>query len=167
MFERFTAQARKIVVEAKFHAESRGQGRVTTEHLLSALVDQAGVAGRILIEAGVTRTVLDDSLGIDRAALEYLGIDLEQVLSRTRALFPDPTTRSLLQSVRFAAESKKALELALREAIRLQHRHIGAEHILLGILRDQDSRAFRLMVKRDISPASLRTSLETEIRAAS
>ncbi|MCA1736766.1 MAG: Clp protease, partial [Actinobacteria bacterium] len=54
---------------------------MTTEHLLSVLVDHTGVAGRVLIQAGLTRTALDDSLGIDRAALEYLGLDLEQVLS--------------------------------------------------------------------------------------
>ncbi|CAN5872414.1 MAG: Clp protease N-terminal domain-containing protein [Acidimicrobiia bacterium] len=167
MFERFTAEARGVVVEAKSQAEARGHSSVTTEHLLSVLVDHTGVAGRVLIQAGLTRTVLDDFLGIDRAALEYLGIDLEQVLSRTRAMFPDQSARLPLRGIRFAAESKKALELALREAIRLQHRHIGAEHIMLGILRDQDNRACRLMVKRDISPASLRTSLETEIRAAS
>lgn len=52
MFERFTAEARGVVVEAKSQAEARGHNSVTTEHLLSALVDHAGVAGRVLIQAG-------------------------------------------------------------------------------------------------------------------
>lgn len=166
MFERFTTEAREIVVAAKADAESRGHQRVTTEHLLSAVVDQGGVAGQVLLGAGLSRSILDEALGIDRAALDYLGIDLEQVLARTRAHFPDQTGRSPLYGVRFAAESKKSLELALREAIRLSHRHIGSEHILLGILRDQENRACRLMIKRDVSPASLRAAIENKLRAA-
>lgn len=167
MFERFTAESREVVVAAKRRAESLGRKQVNTEHLLVALVEQGDLASRVLTEAGLTSSMLNESLGIDRTALEYLGIDLEQVLSRAREMFPSEVARPSCSTVHFAAETKKALEIALREAIRLRDRHIGTEHILAGILRSPDNRACLLMMERDISPESLRSVLETEIRATS
>lgn len=167
MFERFAAESREVVVAARRHAESFGHRQVNTEHLLLALVEQGDVTSRVLTEAGLTPSLLNGSLGIDRTALEFLGIDLEQVLARVREMFPNEVARPSLKGVHFAAETKKALEISLREAIRLSDRHIGTEHILLGILRSPDNRACLQMIKRDISPESLRSALETQLRAAS
>ena len=167
MFERFTAESREVVVAARRHAESFGHRQVNTEHLLLALVERDHVTSRVLTEAGLSPSLLSESLGIDRTALEYLGIDLEQVLARVKEMFPNEVARPYLKGVHFAAEAKKALEISLREAIRLSDRHIGTEHVLLGILRSPDNRACLQMIKREISPESLRSALETEIRAAS
>jgi ATP-dependent Clp protease ATP-binding subunit ClpA len=167
MFERFTAEARQTVVEAKAQAEIFGHARVGTEHLLSALVATSGIPAEVLGGAGITRAVLDEALSFDRAALDYLGIDLDQVLARTRAMFPEHPCRNQLRGVRFAAETKKALELSLREAIRLGHRHIGAEHILLGLIRSADNRACRLLIERGSSLAVIRSRVEERLRSAS
>ena len=60
----------------------------------------------------------------------------------------------------FSPDAKKALELALREALRLGDRHIGTEHLLLGLLRGGDTVAVGMLVRLDVPPAGLRRAVE-------
>ena len=60
--------------------------------------------------------------------------------------------------VRFAPRAKKVLELSLREAIRLQHRHIGPEHILLGLISEGGALAAQILTESGVSLPELRRS---------
>jgi hypothetical protein len=160
MFERFTKEARRVVLASVGEAADAGTD-VTPVHLLLALVAGPGagsgewVGARVLAGFGVTEERLRAALrGADQraglseeeiAALRALGIDAEEVFRRLSEAFgPDalaepapPARRRRLGRLGtpFVAEAKKALELSLREAIALRHRQIGSEHLLLALLR--------------------------------
>jgi ATP-dependent Clp protease ATP-binding subunit ClpA len=171
MFERFTTEAREVVMAAQAEARECHAGRIATEHLLLGLLrdpDSAGarLLGRLGLTAGdaradVARLAQGGAPGLDAGALATLGIDLEEVRSRVERTFgegalargtasvPGPTR------VPFAPGSKKSLELALREAIALGDRHIGAEHVLLGLMREGDGAAARILRARGIDRAAV------------
>lgn len=147
MFERFTAPARRVVVAAQQDARERSQDRIHTENLLLGLVAATGTPGEALLgAAGLDRAAIEQGLGArrpdDAEALASLGIDLDEVRRRIDESFgPGALDRTRAARGRrspghipFDRTSKKALELALREAIRLEHRYIGTEHLLLGLL---------------------------------
>lgn len=147
MFERFTDPARRVVVLAQEDARERRQDRIRTENLLVGVVSTPGTPGaELLREAGVDRRAVQDGLaaaGPDHAeALATLGIDLDEVRRQAEETFgPGALDRTRAAQGRwhgghipFDKPSKKALELGLREAIRLGDRHIGTEHLVLGLL---------------------------------
>lgn len=150
MFERLTQPARDTVTRAVQHATDSGAGETRPEHLLRALLDDStSLAVRVLVDSGAPlpalRSELDrrrlryvDGLDADDAeALRAIGIDLEEVVRRIdRNLGGGPVPRR--GRPRLSRGSKKVLELALREAVSLQHGHIGAEHLLLGLVRGGD-----------------------------
>lgn len=186
MFERFTLHAREVVTGAREHARQLRHPYVGTEHLLLALLEpQAGVVSAVLRDAGVSasgvRRDLERLIGPeprvltaeDAAALRTVGIDLAAVLARIeQSLGPDaltpahcpPRRRGLLRrrqsararSLPFAPRAKKVLELSLREALALRHNHIGAEHILLGLLREGDGLAARILTDTGVNLHHLR-----------
>ena len=94
--------------------------------------------------------------GIDRDALATIGIDLDRVRERVEESFGagavDPP--SCEGRIPFTAKAKKALELALREAVHLERRGIGTEHILLGLAHD--GLAAELLAERGLTPARIR-----------
>ncbi|GIJ48719.1 putative ATP-dependent Clp protease [Virgisporangium aliadipatigenens] len=66
----------------------------------------------------------------------------------------------------FSPRAKKVLELSLREALRLKHKHIGAEHILLGLLREGEGLAALILSELNVDPAALRTRTEAALQKA-
>lgn len=186
MFERFTTEARSVVVDAQSQARRLGHPRIGTEHLLLALLAAQGgpaeVLGRhgitiVAVEAGLAeeRTALD----ADRRALADLGIDLDRIRAAAESTFG----RGALQRARdrrgfrrvlplggdrwlgrtnhlpFTRRARKVLELALREALRLQHRDIGAEHIALGLLREGNGLACDILAGRGVPVDEVRAQL--------
>lgn len=154
MFERFTQKARAAVVGAQQEARALGHDRISSTHLLLALLDGDGVAARVLSRMEVDRDALVADLatlgGSDAQALEHLGIDLEAVRREAEATFgPGALNSSARGSGRgirsrllgghlpFGADAKAALEQSLREAHGLQHRYLGTEHILLALVRSE------------------------------
>jgi ATP-dependent Clp protease ATP-binding subunit ClpC len=123
MFERFTDQARRVVVLAQEEARLLGHRHIGTEHLLLALLkpDIPATEG-ILGAAGVT-------LPAARAKVEDL-------VGRG--------TGELTGHIPFTEHAKKALEHSLREALQLQHDYIGAAHILLALLNAEQNTARRI-----------------------
>lgn len=182
MFERFSAQARSAVIGAQQEARQLGHPHVGTEHLLLALLAQdRGLAGAVLRGAGLdSAPVREDVVRLratppqilsaeDAAVLREIGIDLTTVLARIGestgpdALIVPPVTRRRWPrrrrgrvGTRFTPGAKKALELSLREAIRLRHNSIGPEHILLGVLREGSGLAVTVLADRGISADRLR-----------
>ena len=125
-FERFTRRAREVVVLAEEEARALGHDYVGTEHLLLGLV----------------------RLNRERPAraLESLGIDAERVRAEVgrvvKAGSGSPSGR-----LRFTTRAKRALENSLREALDLGHNYIGPEHILLGLVRDAESVAAKILAE--------------------
>lgn len=158
MFERFTDAARRVVVIAQEQARERRAGRIGPEHLLLGILHCPGSPGEELLRAA--------GVGIDRveaalapagqdaatAALASIGIDLDEVRRRVEENFgPGALDRPRAARGRwwaghipFERSAKKALELGLREAIRLGDREIGTEHVLLGLLWP-DHPAYRVL----------------------
>lgn len=158
MFERFTADARRTVELAVEVAEEIGHGYLGAEHLLIALAGTGpSIATEALIACGFdprrARLDLDriepsgesDLSEADAAALRGIGVDLDEVRRRVEASFGPGALdrrrrwhgrrRGRVCGLPVVPKAKQALVLALREAIRLGHRRIGPEHVLLGLLR--------------------------------
>ncbi|PMR57676.1 Clp protease [Verrucosispora sp. ts21] len=191
MFERFTDRARTLVRQARDEARAEGQRPVGTEHLLLALLaDGDSLAVRVLRDAGVTaddlrarirRHAETGSTGLaeaDAVALREIGIDLAAIVARIEESFGPDALREAVPPPRrrwgrrqrpggpFSHRAKKVLELSLREAIRLRHRHIGTEHILLGLLREGGGLGALVLAEAGVDLADTRRRVEAALRTA-
>ncbi len=139
---RFATSARHVVRRAVAHARDAGAARVGTEHLVLGLVDDP------------------DSLAV--RAIAGLGGSIDQI--RSAAPWGTESNRRSRGNghVPFSADSKKVLELALRETIHSGSRRIETEHILLGILRDQKSPGARLLARQGITRKAVEGWLDDE-----
>ena len=173
MFERFSKDARAVVVAARTQAGALGHDSVGTQHLLLGLFSpDAGAASQVLHDVGLQpdlvrevvrrRTRADGFLTEDDAeSLRTLGIDLDVVLGHLAAsLGPEAAVRSEPKRRRmlFSRPAKKTLELALREAVWLKAGSIGSEYILLGLLRCDDADVNAILTEVGIKPDDLRSA---------
>ena len=125
MFERFTEPARHVVVHAQEEARELGHGYIGSEHILLGLVrEEEGLAARVLANLGVT---------------------LEEVRGRVTAIVGRGESTPSGQ-IPFTPRAKKVLERALREALSLGHNHIGTEHVLLGLVRENEGVAVLILL---------------------
>jgi ATP-dependent Clp protease ATP-binding subunit ClpA len=175
MFERFTTNARLTVIAAEERARDRGADRIRTEHLLLGLFGVPNnLAVAILNALGVDRNAVEQAVDAYKSggpvseaeALATLGIDIDQVRRRVEEAFgPGALQRRrasdgpLSRHLPFERESKKALELALREAVRLKHNSIGTEHLLLGLLHSEGA-ARTILADRGIQLDAARIIVE-------
>jgi ATP-dependent Clp protease ATP-binding subunit ClpC len=135
MFERFTERARKVVVLAQEEARHFNHNYIGTEHLLLGLLrEDEGVAAR---------------------ALAALGVTLDEVREQVESIVGYGEEGTGAQAP-FTPRSKKVLELALREALQLGHNYIGTEHILLGLVRESEGVAARVLSNLDVDPDKVR-----------
>lgn len=156
MFERFTDNARQVVVLAQEQSRERHADAIRTEHLLLALYRVPGnLALTVLDGHSVRREDVEadvDALRphgpVDAEALATLGIDLDEVRRSVEETFgkgaldrPRSPRRGRWSTghIPFERNAKKVLELGLREALRLGHDYIGCEHVLLGLLHAEGS----------------------------
>jgi ATP-dependent Clp protease ATP-binding subunit ClpC len=145
MFERFTDQARRTVVGAQDEARLRAHNYIGTEHLLLGLVrDPTNVATR---------------------ALERVGVTPDQVRTRIDAAVPRGT-REPGGHIPFTPRAKRSLEAALREAHRFRHDHIGTEHLVLGLLVEEDGVAAHTLRDAGVDLDQLRAAV-ADVLAAS
>lgn len=172
MLERFTTDARRIVVLAREKATERGEDRIRPVHLLYGLVTADGVASRVLADLGVTTETVEREMGAarmqgavrpdDGEALRAIGIDLDEIRRKAEESFGEgaldraPLTRNgpfgwTGPRISLTGESKLTLELAVREARALHNDYLGSEHLLLGLLRVGQRNRFG-----DFTPATLR-----------
>ena len=173
MFERFTSEARQTVTGAQHEARRLHHAHIGTEHLLLALLAQDTPSAAVLSRYGLTHaTALETVLGyrgddgLDADALDSLGIDLAAVRERVEATFgPGALDAGGAQRsdsrghIPFTPRAKKVVELALRESLALKHRHIADGHILLGLLRDGEGLAMKVLADRGVDPVELRREL--------
>jgi ATP-dependent Clp protease ATP-binding subunit ClpA len=124
MFERFTDQARRVVVLAQEEARRLNHNYIGTEHILLGLLSEGeGVAAKAL-----------ESLGI---SLEVVRVQVQETIGQGQVT---PTGH-----IPFTPRAKKVLELSLREALQLGHNYIGTEHILLGLIREGEGVAAQVL----------------------
>ncbi|WP_327008002.1 ATP-dependent Clp protease ATP-binding subunit [Dactylosporangium sp. NBC_01737] len=132
MFERFDDRARRVVVLAQEEARMLGHNYIGTEHILLGLIHEAesafeggGVAGKVL-----------DRLGISLAAVR---VQVEEIAGHGN--------QQPAREIPFTPRSKRVLEFSLREALQFGRNHIGTEHILLGLVREDGGIAAHVLVK--------------------
>jgi ATP-dependent Clp protease ATP-binding subunit ClpC len=133
--ERFTQRARRVLSLAQEEAERLQHHQIGTEHLLLGLMrEEGGVAGRVLRD-----------LGLDLRRVEELVTRLSTSENKT------PSTQLDL-----SPGTKKVLELAVDEARRMGHHYIGTEHLLLGLVRQQEGIALDVLRRLGVSPEEVR-----------
>ncbi|BBO24674.1 MAG: ATP-dependent Clp protease ATP-binding subunit [Armatimonadetes bacterium] len=126
MWQRFTERARKVVFYAQEEAQKFGEGYVSTEHLLLGLVRESeSVASRVL---------------------EKLGVSLGRVRSEVEKQLPRGESRTA-QEMTLTPRAKRVIDLAYDEARQLNNNYIGTEHLLLGLIREGDGLAGRVLTK--------------------
>ena len=183
MFERFTKDARAVVVGAQLQARELGHPQIGTEHLLLALTaDPDAVGTRVLRRLGVdeaaVRAAVIRTASPDAETLRTLGIDLDAVRRKAEEAFgPGALERSFPGRGLFrrggghrpfSPGAKKTLELALREAIALKHGYIGTEHLLLGLTWDENGPAGQILRRLgvDLDHQAMRTRVLDELGRA-
>lgn len=125
MWERFTERAKHVVSAAREEATRLGSEYVRTEHILLGLCrEPEGIAARAL-----------ENLGVD---IEALAIEIEQQVQPGSAAVSG-------EEIAFTPRAKKVLELAVEEARRFSHSYIGTEHILLGLLKEGEGIAAKVL----------------------
>jgi ATP-dependent Clp protease ATP-binding subunit ClpC len=124
VFQRFTDRARRVVVLAQEEARMLNHDYIGTEHILLGLIHEGeGVAAKAL-----------ESLGI---SLDAVRQQVEEIIGRGQ--------QAPSGHIPFTPRAKKVLELSLAESVQLGHHYIGTEHILLGLIREGDGVAARVL----------------------
>jgi ATP-dependent Clp protease ATP-binding subunit ClpC len=125
VFERFTDRARRVLTDAQEEARQLNHPFIGTEHILLGLLRE------------------DDGVGAH--ALRSLGVSFKAVRDQVQEVIGTAGTVPS-GSPPFTPRAKKVLELALREALQLNHSYIGTEHILLGLVREGQGVAATVLV---------------------
>ncbi len=137
MIYKFTKRAEKALEHANKVAVKLGHNYIGTEHLLYGLVKEgAGIAGKVLENQGVTPDKIlkeiEALIGVNEGALD-----------------------TIESSVGFTPRTKRVIENAFREAKKQGNDYIGTEHLLIGIMREGDSVAVRIMLDLNVDPQKL------------
>jgi ATP-dependent Clp protease ATP-binding subunit ClpC len=126
MFERFTDRGRRVVVLAQEEARALDHSYIGTEHILLALIRESdGVAAKVLESAGIS--------------LETVRQRVEEIIGRGQ--------HAPAGQIPLTPPARKVIELALSESRVLDHHYIGTEHLLLGLIREGDGVAARVLAQ--------------------
>lgn len=150
MFERFTDKGRKVIILAREEAERHQNDYLGTEHL--------------------TLAVLRETDGIALATLKKMGLSPEQVRLEIERNLPGGGNTMTFGEIPFTPRVKKVIEFAVEEARLLGHNHIGSEHLLLGLLREEEgiggkilrTLGANLLTARQLTVSFLRKSIPRE-----
>jgi ATP-dependent Clp protease ATP-binding subunit ClpC len=126
MFDRFTDRARKVMGLARQEAQRFNHQYIGTEHILLGLIQEgSGVAANVL---------------------RNLDVDPEKIRVEVEKIVQDGPTMATLGQLPFTPRAKKVLELASEEATNLRHNYIGTEHLLLGLIRENEGVAAQVLM---------------------
>merc|ERR1711968_400829 len=138
MFERFTEKAIKVVMLAQEEARRLGHNFVGTEQLLLGMIGEGtGIAAKVLKSQGVN--------------LKDARVEVEKIIGRGSGF--------VAVEIPFTPRAKKVLELSLEEARQLGHNYIGTEHLLLGLIREGEGVAARVLDNLGVDLAKVRTQV--------
>jgi ATP-dependent Clp protease ATP-binding subunit ClpA len=141
MFGRFTESARQVIVLAQQATGTLGSDCVGTEHLLLGIAEESeGLGGRVLESLGVTAERVREEVPRTVGSAQT---DAAELAPRGR-------------QVPFSQQAKVTLELALRESLSLGHDYIGSEHLLLGLIREGNHTALRVLDRCGLKPDLVR-----------
>src|SRR2546430_13218802 len=145
MFERYTEKARRVIFFARYEASQFGAPAIEPEHLLLGLMrEDKTLTARFLARA--------------QASLESIRKEIEG-----RAPLREKISTSV--ELPLAPETKRVLAYAHEESDRLQHRHIGTEHLMLGLLREDRSMAAELLYERGFRLNAVRDEIARQTAA--
>jgi len=139
----FTPRAQQVLALASKEAERFNHNYVGTEHLL---------LGLIKLGQGVAVTVL-----------QKMGLDLERVRMEVEKHVGPPPETKMIGNIPYTPRVKKVLALAGKEAQALHHSYVGTEHILLGLLREGEGVAARVLKSLEVDPARTRNEILGEL----
>lgn len=143
VYSRLTERARQVLWLAESQARQRNHGHIGTEHLLLGILDEGGNLGlRVLAHVGV-----------DPADVQA---EIEGVMATALAEVESPPER-----VPFTPRAKRIIELAMQEALRLGHRYIGCEHLLLALAVEVDGLAGHVLRSMGVEPTVTRRAVTT------
>jgi len=138
MWEPFTERARRSIVLAQEEAQRLGNNYIGTEHLLLGIISEGeSVAAKVL---------------------ENLGISLQKVRQEVESLV-GKGGKTTQQEMVFTPRAKRVIELAFEEARSLTHNYIGTEHLLLGLIREGEGVAARVLSNLGVEPAKIRAEI--------
>ena len=138
MFERFTEKAIKVIMLAQEEARRLGHNFVGTEQILLGLIGEGtGIAAKVLKSMGVN--------------LKDARIEVEKIIGRGSGF--------VAVEIPFTPRAKRVLELSLEEARQLGHNYIGTEHLLLGLLREGEGVAARVLENLSLDLSKIRTQV--------
>src|SRR3954470_7859834 len=142
MFERYTERARRVIFFARYEASQFGSTTIETEHLLLGLIRE---------DKNLTNRFLRNSSSIESIRKEIEG----------RTTIREKVSTSI--DLPLSNECKRILASAAEEAERLNHRHIGTEHLLLGILREEKCVAAEILQERGLRLNTIREELSRAV----
>src|ERR1051326_5471405 len=142
MFERYTERARRVIFFARYEASQFGSTTIETEHLLLGLIRE---------DKNLTNRFLRNHSSIERIRKEIEG----------RTTIREKVSTSI--DLPLSNECKRILAYAAEEAERLNHRHIGTEHLLLGILREEKCVAAEILHERGLRLNAIREELARSV----
>jgi ATP-dependent Clp protease ATP-binding subunit ClpC len=126
MFERFTDRARKVMALANQEAQRFNHDYIGTEHILLGLVKEGS--------------------GVGANVLKNLGVDLRKVRMEVEKLVKSGPEMVTMGKLPQTPRAKRVIEYAIEEARNLNHNYVGTEHLLLGLLREQDGVAAQVLM---------------------
>jgi len=135
MWEPFTERARRSIVLAQEEAQRLGNNYIGTEHILLGIISEGeSLAAKVL-----------ESLGVNLAKVRQ---EVEAIVGRGG--------QTVQQEMVFTPRAKRVIELAFEEARQLSHNYIGTEHLLLGLIREGEGVAARVLTNLGVDPAKVR-----------
>lgn len=141
MFERYTEKARRVIFFARYEASQFGSHAIEAEHILLGLLRE-------------DKELTQKFLGNPRSTVESIRKEIEG-----RFLPGDKISESV--DLPLSSSAKRVLSMAADESDRLGHRHIGTEHLLLGIMREEKSLAAQILHERGLRLNRVREDIDT------
>jgi len=146
MWEPFTERARRSIVLAQEEAQRLGNNYIGTEHILLGIISEGeSLAAKVL---------------------ETLGVNLAKVRAEVEAIV-GRGGQTVQQEMVFTPRAKRVIELAFEEARQLNHNYIGTEHLLLGLIREGEGVAARVLTNLGVDPAKVRVQTTSLLGAES
>ena len=138
MFERFTEKAIKVIMLAQEEARRLGHNFVGTEQILLGLIGEGtGIGPKVLKAMGVN--------------LKDARVEVEKIIGRGSGF--------VAVEIPFTPRAKRVLELSLEEARQLGHNYIGTEHLLLGLIREGEGVAARVLENLGVDLSKVRSQI--------
>jgi len=143
MFDRFTDRARKVMALARKEAQRFNHDFIGTEHILLGLIQEgSGVAANVL---------------------KNLGVEINKIRSEIEKNVQSGPSMVTMGQLPFTPRAKKVLELSMEEANELGHNYIGTEHLLLGLVREENGVAVKVLRELGVEPGQVIRAVERTV----